>query len=87
MPNTLLVKRTTVAGRVPTTAQLAAGELAVNVTDGKLYLNITKNVVGFWESDIPGNLRKSEANWPGIEADEASTAKIPDFVSAAPVTN
>lgn len=38
MPNTLLVKRTTVAGRVPTTAQLAAGELAVNVTDGKLYL-------------------------------------------------
>ena len=38
MANTLLVKRTTVAGRVPTTAQLAAGELAVNVTDGKLYL-------------------------------------------------
>jgi len=38
MPNTLLVKRTSVAGRVPTTAQLAAGELAVNVTDGKLYL-------------------------------------------------
>jgi hypothetical protein len=38
MANTLLVKRTTVAGRVPTTAQLVAGELAVNVTDGKLYL-------------------------------------------------
>ncbi len=38
MANTLLVKRTAVAGRVPTTAQLAAGELAVNVTDGKLYL-------------------------------------------------
>jgi hypothetical protein len=38
MANTLLVKRTTVAGRVPTTAQLAAGELAVNVTDGKLFL-------------------------------------------------
>jgi hypothetical protein len=41
MANTLLVKRTTVAGRVPTTAQLAAGELAVNVTDGKLYLKRT----------------------------------------------
>lgn len=41
MANTLLVKRTTVAGRVPTTAQLAAGELAVNVTDGKLYLKKT----------------------------------------------
>ncbi len=38
MANTLLLKRTTVAGRVPSTAQLAAGELAVNVSDGKLYL-------------------------------------------------
>ena len=38
MANTLLLKRTTVAGRVPSAAQLAAGELAVNVPDGKLYL-------------------------------------------------
>ena len=38
MANTVLVKRTTVAGRVPSTAQLAAGELAVNVTDGKLFM-------------------------------------------------
>jgi len=38
MANTLLLKRTTVAGRVPTAAQLAAGELAVNVPDGKLFL-------------------------------------------------
>ena len=38
MANTVLVKRTAVAGRVPSTAQLAAGELAVNVTDGKLFL-------------------------------------------------
>jgi len=38
MPNTLLAKRTTVSGRVPTTAQLQAGELAVNVYDGKLFL-------------------------------------------------
>ena len=38
MANTVLVKRTTVGGRVPSTAQLAAGELAVNVTDGKLFL-------------------------------------------------
>ena len=38
MPNALLAKRTTVSGRVPTTAQLQAGELAVNVYDGKLFL-------------------------------------------------
>jgi hypothetical protein len=49
MVNTLLVKRTTVAGRVPTTAQLEAGELAVNVTDGKLYL---KKATGGVESIV-----------------------------------
>ncbi|WP_326845241.1 tail fiber domain-containing protein [Thalassobacter stenotrophicus] len=38
MTNTLLVKRTTVAGRVPNTSQLAAGELAMNIADGKLFL-------------------------------------------------
>jgi YHS domain-containing protein len=55
------------------------------IVDGKLYLNITKNVVGFWEEDIPGNLTKSEANWGGIEAAAASTDVIPNFSSAAPV--
>lgn len=57
------------------------------IVDGKLYLNITKNVVGFWEEDIPGNLKKSEKNWDGLEPNPASTDKIPNFTSAAPVTN
>jgi hypothetical protein len=55
------------------------------IVDGKLYLNITKNVVGFWEEDIPGNLNKSEKNWGGLESAAASTDKIPNFASAAPV--
>jgi hypothetical protein len=33
-----------VAGKVPTTAQLQLGELALNTTDGKLYFK--KNVSG-----------------------------------------
>jgi len=57
------------------------------IVDGKLYLNITENVVGFWEEDIPANLTLSEGNWPGIEPEEASTAVIPNFSSAAPVAN
>ncbi len=57
------------------------------IVDGKLYLNITRNVVGFWEEDIPGNLAKSDANWSGIESAGASTDKIPNFNSGAPVTN
>lgn len=57
------------------------------IVDGKLYLNITKNVVGFWEEDIPGNITLAEGNWGGIEADAASENVIPKFTSPAPVTN
>lgn len=55
------------------------------IVDGKLYLNITSTVVGFWEEDIPGNLSKSEANWPSIDAEPASDMAIPKFTSPAPV--
>jgi len=57
------------------------------IVDGKLYLNITRNVVGFWEGDIPGNLQLSEANWTRLEPAGASTAAIPGFNSQAPVNN
>lgn len=57
------------------------------IVDGKLYLNITENVVGFWEEDIPGNLVKSEQIWVGLEPKPASADKIPSFTSAAPVLN
>ncbi len=56
------------------------------IVDGKLYLNITEDVVESWEADIPGNLTKSEANWPGLEGAAASTDEIPDFTSQAPVS-
>mgnify|MGYP001817873646 CR=1 FL=1 len=55
------------------------------IVDGKLYLNITQNVVGFWEEDIPGNITLAENNWASIEPDAASTNPIPKFESAAPV--
>lgn len=54
------------------------------IVDNKLYLNITKNVVGFWEADIPGNLSLSEDNWVSLEAQPASQDTIPQFMSEAP---
>ena len=57
------------------------------IVDGKLYLNITKNVVGFWEEDIPGNLNLAETNWVSIEPNAASDMAIPKFTSQAPLTN
>lgn len=37
MPAAILLRQNSVAGTVPTTSNLQAGELAVNVVDGKLY--------------------------------------------------
>ncbi len=41
---------------------------AWTVRDGKLYLNWDAAVKQEWSQDIPGNLAKSEANWPAIKA-------------------
>ncbi len=57
------------------------------IVDGKLYVNITKNVVGFWEEDIPGNITLANGNWGGIEPKNASTNTIPKFSSPAPISN
>jgi hypothetical protein len=48
MANTIRIRRSSVASAVPTTAQLALGELAVNTRDGKLFLkkdNGTQSIV------------------------------------------
>lgn len=37
MASTIRIKRSTVAGKIPTTSDLSAGELAVNIADGKLF--------------------------------------------------
>lgn len=55
------------------------------IVDGKLFLNITDVVVGFWEEDIPANIDLAETNWASIEPAPASDNPIPQFTSAAPV--
>ena len=42
--------------------------LAWKIVGGKLYLNYSKRVQRLWEEDIPGNIAKGDANWPGIAA-------------------
>ncbi|MFK7751470.1 MAG: YHS domain-containing (seleno)protein [Sedimentitalea sp.] len=34
--------------------------------DGKLYLNYSLNVRSIWRENIPGNVRKANANWPNV---------------------
>ncbi|MBU6166724.1 MAG: YHS domain-containing protein [Alphaproteobacteria bacterium] len=37
------------------------------IVDGKLYLNVNKDVSVAWQRDIPGNLAKANENWPAIK--------------------
>ena len=39
------------------------------VVDDKLYLNYSLNVQEIWREDVPGNITKADANWPGLKAE------------------
>ena len=54
------------------------------IVDDKLYLNITNNVVGFWEEDISGNINLADGNWASLEPQDASDRAIPQWTSEAP---
>ena len=40
---------------------------AWRVVDGKLYLNVNKDVQKKWLEDVPGNNKKADVNWPQIK--------------------
>ena len=44
MAQIIRLKRTSVAGSVPTTSDLSTGELAINVHDGKVFLRRSGSV-------------------------------------------
>jgi YHS domain-containing protein len=43
---------------------------AWKIVGGKLYLNYNKDVQAEWVKDIPGHIRKADANWPKIVAEK-----------------
>jgi YHS domain-containing protein len=41
---------------------------AWTIVEGKLYLNYNQSVRSRWSADIPGYIRKAEANWPTVRS-------------------
>ena len=39
---------------------------AWSIENGKLYLNYNRDVRSIWEQDIPGNIKRANANWPYV---------------------
>ena len=48
---------------------------AWRIVDGKLYLNLNKDVQEKWLSDVSGHLKKADANWPEIKDKSAAQLK------------
>jgi hypothetical protein len=40
------------------------------VYEDRLYLNFSLKVRDQWKTDIPGNIQKADANWPGLSGME-----------------
>jgi Concanavalin A-like lectin/glucanases superfamily len=56
MSNTIVLKRSSVGGKVPLSANLAYGELAINYQDGTLYYKNTSNTVTTVTSTVAGGV-------------------------------
>ena len=80
MAQNIKLKRSSVAGKVPTTAQLEAGEIAINTADGKLYFErddstiqtiVTTNAVVTGSLNINGSITGSDVQiggWGSVSA-------------------
>jgi YHS domain-containing protein len=45
---------------------------AWKIVDGNLYLNLDRDIQKKWLKDVPGYIKKAEANWPKIKDKPAS---------------
>jgi hypothetical protein len=43
---------------------------AWRIVEGRLYLNYSRSIQRRWDRDIAGNIRRAEANWPRLSAQE-----------------
>ena len=86
MANTILLKRSAVAGRVPTTSDVPLGSLALNTYDGKLFTkksvsgveSIVELGVGVADGDKGDiTVSSSGATWT-IDTGAVTSAKIAD---------
>lgn len=45
------------------------------IVDGKLYLNLNAGIQQAWLKDVPGAIKKADANWPGLASKLPSEIK------------
>lgn len=84
MSNQILLKKSSVADRVPGTGALAYGELAINYTDGKLYYKTASNTVDTFASiSATATLTNKTLTSPVISGGTINNAAIGGTTAAA----
>jgi len=75
MSTTIKLRRSSIPGRVPNTAQLEFGEIAINTADGKVYFKSGNSSVSFIEelsphaADLLTLIKTVDGATSGLDAD------------------
>ena len=73
---TIKLKRTTVADRVPTVSDVVEGEVAINITDGKIWAGDGSGVVLLGGLQDGSDLPTSDPEVVGALWNDSGTVKI-----------
>ena len=99
MAQNIKLKRSAVSGKVPTAAQLAAGELAINTVDGKLYFErddatiqtiVTTNALITGSLNINGSITGSDVkvdDWGSVSASLSAISSNASALTLQDVTD
>jgi hypothetical protein len=99
MAQNIKLKRSSVAGKVPTVAQLEAGELAINTADGKLYFErddstiqsiVTTNTLITGSLNLSGSITGSDVRidqWGSVSASLSAIQSGASAVTLQDVTD
>lgn len=74
MANKLLIKKSSVPAKAPTTSDLDFGELAINYADGKLYFKSAANTIESIASSISGAVTSVDGNAGAVTSSQLLTS-------------
>lgn len=60
--NRILLKKSSVVGKIPNTSDVEFGELALNFSDGRLYFKNSDNIIDFFQSGVSSSTLPFAAN-------------------------
>lgn len=70
--NRILLKKSSVVGKIPSTSDVEYGELALNFSDGRLYFKNSDNSIDFFQSGVTSS--NATLPFPANEGDFGSVA-------------